>query len=291
MPVASVEAGVPRLRLPRSLGTFLLIMPAVTFLVLFMVAPLVSFLVRSLTGAEGEFTWQYYAEIFTTANYRAALTNSLWLALASTAVTIVITLPAALHLARIDGRRALAYDAILTFPLSLPGLVIGFFVIVLFGRAGLAQAASTALTGQQSLVLAYSMPGLLFAYLYFQLPRTLGILRGSASALDPDLESVARTLGASPARITATVVLPAMWPAILAAAGIAVASSLGAYGTVAALSEGFRVLPLEIAEQGTVLQNTALAGAMAVVLAAVSVVFTALNSLGERMIERTEARG
>ncbi|NDK88862.1 ABC transporter permease subunit [Gordonia desulfuricans] len=280
----------PGLRIPRSLGTGLMVVPAVAFLVLFMVVPLVSFLVRSVTGDDGGFTWQYYAEIFTTANYRSALINSLLLAIGSTLITIVITVPAALHLARIDGKRAIGYDAVLTFPLSLPGLVIGFFVIILFGRAGLAQSASTALTGHPSFVLAYSMPGLLLAYLYFQLPRTLGILRGAAAALDPDAESVARTLGASPARITATVVLPALWPAILSAAGIAIASSLGAYGTVAALSEGFRVLPLEIAEQGTVLQNTALAGAMAIVLAVLSAVFTVINHLGERMIERSAVR-
>lgn len=290
MALLTVGARAPRLRLPGGLSTFLLSIPAIVFLALFMAVPLLSFLMRSVTGADGGFTWQFYAEIFTTPSYRTALVNSLWLAVASTIVTIAVTFPAALHLSRLQGKRSMIFDAILTFPLSLPGLVIGFFVIVLFGRAGLAQSASMALTGHQSLVLAYSMPGLLFAYLYFQLPRTLGILRGSASALDGDLETVARTLGASPARITATVVLPAMWPAILSAAGIAIASSLGAYGTVAALSEGFRVLPLEIAEQGTVMQNTALAGAMSIVLAAASLVFTLLNNVGERMILKTENR-
>ncbi len=264
-------------------------LPAVALLTTLMLAPLYSFVVRSLTGVDGAFTWAAYEEIFTTERYRTALLNSLWLAIVSTALALLVALPAALHLARMRGRVRTAVDAVLTFPLSLPGVVIGFFVIVLFGRSGLAASATEALTGTRSLVIAYAMPGLLLAYLYFQLPRVLGTLRGAAEALDPDLVTVARTLGASKTRVTFTVVLPALKPAIFAATALAVASSLGAYGTVAALSEGFRVLPLDIAEQGTMLQNTRLAGAMSIVLALASLVFTVLNDLAERRVRRGTA--
>ncbi|GAA2353411.1 ABC transporter permease [Catellatospora methionotrophica] len=260
--------------------------PAIALLVLLMVVPLCSFVIRSLTGIDGEFSWGSYQEIFTEPRYRTALFNSVWLAIASTALALLIALPAALHLARLRGRTRTVVDAVLTFPLSLPGVVIGFFIIVMFGRSGLAQAAMTALTGEPGLVLAYAMPGLLLAYLYFQLPRVLGTLRGAAEALDPDLVTVARTLGASRTRVTFTVVLPALKPAIFAATALAIASSLGAYGTVAALSEGFRVLPLDIAEQGTMLQNTRLAGAMSIVLALVSLISTLLNDAAERHMRR-----
>lgn len=276
---------------PAGTGALLAAVPAVALLVLLMVVPLCSFLVRSLTGEDGGLTTDYYREVFTTARYRSALLNSLWLAVASTVLAVAVALPASLHLARLRGRTRLVVDAVLTFPLSLPGVVIGFFVIVLFGRAGLANTALEATTGSGGLVLAYRMPGLLLAYLYFQLPRVLGTLRGAAEALDADLPVVARTLGASRTRAALTVVVPAMRPALLAASTLAVASSLGAYGTVAALSEGFRVLPLDIAEQGTMLQNTELAGAMSLVLAAVSLLFTLLNGLGERLTRRPYRAG
>jgi putative spermidine/putrescine transport system permease protein len=262
-------------------------LPAVVLLAVLMLAPLGSFVIRSLTGVDGGFTGDSYAEIFTTGRYRTALVNSIWLALVSTALALLVALPAALHLARMRGRTRTVVDAVLTFPLSLPGVVIGFFVIVLFGRSGLAASAYQKVTGSPGLVIAYAMPGLLLAYLYFQLPRVLGTLRGAAEALDPDLPTVARTLGASPTRVAFTVVLPALKPAIFAATALAVATSLGAYGTVAALSEGFRVLPLDIAEQGTMLQNTRLAGAMSIVLALTSLIFTLLNDAAERRLKRT----
>jgi putative spermidine/putrescine transport system permease protein len=245
--------------------------------------PLVSFVARSLRRPDGGgFTWSNYTVIFTDDGFRTSLVNSVEVAVFSTALALLVSVPTALYLAAAGTRMRMFADALLTFPLSLPGVVIGFFVIVLFGRAGLVPAASEQLTGDKHLVVAYAMPGLLLAYMYFQMPRVLATLRGAAENLDPDLAVVARTLGASRTKVVFTVVLPILRPAILSASALATVSSLGAYGTVAALSEGFRVLPLDVAEQGTVLRHEELASAMAILLAAVSLVFAMASAALER---------
>lgn len=273
--------------LSRSRWQILAAMPALAFLIWLLLIPMVSFVVRSFqTTGSTALTWANYATIFSDAAYRTSLVNSIQVAVLSTVLALTLAVPTALHLASTRGRARAWADALLTFPLSLPGVVIGFFVIVLFGRAGFAPMLSESVVGEAHLVIAYQMPGLMLAYMYFQLPRVLATLRGAAENLDPAVTEAARTLGASQTRATFTVILPALAPAIVAAAGIATASSLGAYGTVAALSEGFRVLPLDVAEQATTQRNAELASAMALTLAVTSLLFGVLGSRIAKLVHR-----
>lgn len=267
--------------------TLLFALPAIVFLVWALLVPMMSFIGASFTSSSSPgFTFDNYIEVFTTRRYVESFVNSMVVALLSTLIALVLAIPTSLHLATMTGQFKSVADAILTFPLSLPGVAIGFFVIVLFGRVGLVPQAFEDATGSAELVIAYQMPGLMLAYLYFQLPRVLATLRGAAETLDPALVETSRTLGASRTRTLLRVVLPALAPAMVAAAGIATASSLGAYGTVAALSEGFRVLPLDVAEQATIFHNSNLSSAMALILAVTSLAFGVLGNQIAKVIRR-----
>ena len=67
----------------------------------------------------------------------------------------------------------------LSLPLSLPGIVIGFFIILGFGRTGIVTDLIKGVTGWRNPQLAYTFYGLLLGYIYFQIPRVILVLRGA----------------------------------------------------------------------------------------------------------------
>src|SRR6516165_5433092 len=91
----------------------------------------------AIVGASGETGLRAYSAILLEPRYRATLINTVLLAAATTAGTIVIAAIAGLFLQRhrFPGRAVLT--AMLTFALAFPGVVVGFMIILLAGRQGL----------------------------------------------------------------------------------------------------------------------------------------------------------
>jgi putative spermidine/putrescine transport system permease protein len=245
------------------------LLPLILLLLVLLVWPLLILAGRSVSGEGGGFTWESYLTILQSERYLRALFNTALLALASTLLALLICTPAALYLeGQGRGRQWLA--VLLTIPLSLPGIVIGFFVILLFGLTGVVPQWFRAVTGERQLTFAYTFWGMLLGYLYFQIPRVVLMVRGAAATLSAETIAVARTLGASPLQLYRFVILPMLRPALLNAASLSLATAFGAYGTAATLSRGYRVLPLEIAAAFTESFQPALAAGLSLVLALIT---------------------
>ncbi|PWV55272.1 putative spermidine/putrescine transport system permease protein [Nocardiopsis sp. L17-MgMaSL7] len=265
-------------------------LPALVVIGLFSAYPVVVMVANSLglgqPPADGGPTLEHYARAFGSAAVRDALLNSLYIAVGSVLFTLCVAVPVVLRQAEDDraGRGGATTDALLTLPIALPGIIIGFFAIVLTGRTGLLGLAWDGFSG-----LAYTFPGLLIAYLYFSLPRVLGPLRGAAATLDPSLPESARTLGASRPRVFLTVTLPLLLPAAIETSGTAIAVALGGYGTVATLSEGVRLLPLNVANELTTGYRLAASSTLAVILAATAVLALVLGRVLARVVRRAVA--
>ncbi len=149
----------------------------------------------------GEKGWATYFVVLTDARYAESMVNTLLLSLAVTAVTLVLGGAVGVYLARrrFAGRRLLL--AVLTLPLSFPGVIVGFFVILLGGRQGLVPSIGASL-GLSGLTFAYGLLGLFLAYVYFSLPRAIATYTAAAEAMDVQLEEAARARGASRQRLT-----------------------------------------------------------------------------------------
>lgn len=265
-------------------------LPACIFLVVFAVVPL-AVLVRNALGV-GEtglseqpgLTLDYLLSVFTSPALRESTLNSIVVSVIAVVVTIAISVPLVLELAARSkqGRSTEAVDTIVTMPIALPGTVVGFFFIVLLGNTGLFGQLIPALEG-----VAYLLPGLIIAYVYFSLPRIIGPLRGAAQALDPALVETARSLGAPRWRVFRTVTWPLLLPAVVETAGTALATALGGYGTIATLSQGTRLLPLDVVDElSSAGYNVATASATAIVLAVLSILFLILGQLAARALRR-----
>jgi len=187
------------------------------------------------------------------------------LSVAVTLATLVIGATVGIYLARRSffGKRLLL--ALLTLPLSFPGVIIGFFVILLGGRQGLVAELSSQLFGER-ITFAYGLLGLFLAYLYFSLPRAIATYAAAAEAMDLQLEEAARSLGASRLRIVRDVWLPELAPTTVACGAILFATSMGAFGTAFTLASKFEVVPITIYNEFTNYANFALAASLSIAL-------------------------
>ena len=213
--------------------------------------------------------WETYFAIFTHPRYWLSLVNTVGLSLLVTVLTLVLGSAVGIFLARqkFVGRGILL--SLLTLPLSFPGVIIGFFMILLGGRQGLIADLSEAL-GAGRLTLAYGFLGLFLAYLYFSLPRAIATYTAAAEKMDLALEEAARTLGATRYAIVRDVWLPELAPTTLACAAIVFATSMGAFGTAFTLATKFEVLPITIYSEFTNYANFALAASLSIALGLVT---------------------
>jgi putative spermidine/putrescine transport system permease protein len=267
---------------------------AVPVLVLFALAlliPLIILLRQSLLdGSNSSLTLENYAAVIRSLAYRRALLNSVLIAFASTLLALILCFPVAVYIERSNSRYRDALAVALTIPLSLPGIVIGFFVILFFGLTGVVPQLFLLLTGERQLNFAYTFGGMLLGYLYFQIPRVVLVLRGSVAALSQDVIDVSRTLGATPLRVYLDVLLPALLPAMISAASVSLATAFGAFGTAATLSRGFRVLPLEIAASFTESFQPERAASLSIALALLTVaLLIGLGQFAERALKPPDA--
>jgi putative spermidine/putrescine transport system permease protein len=134
-----------------------------------------------------------------------AAQRSLTLAVATTAVCLVIGVPAGLALAR-WGRGSTLAAAFYRSPLQVPYVVIG--VATLQAYVLLARTTGLELLG--------TVAGLTIALTVIALPYMVGAVAAAAAGLSQDLESAAHGLGASPVRTFFLITLPALRPAVIA---------------------------------------------------------------------------
>jgi putative spermidine/putrescine transport system permease protein len=113
---------------------------------------------------------------------------------------------------------------------------------------------------------AYGLPGLFLGYLYFSLPRAVSTYTAAASAMEPQLEEAARSLGATHWQVARDVWIPQLAQTTLACGAIVFATSMGAFGTAFTLASKFEVLPISIYNEFTNYANFALAASLSITL-------------------------
>lgn len=249
-------------------GVIFALVPALSVFCAFWLLPFASLVVLGGTADNSTHASGYWT-ILTSPRYLQSLTTTLLLSAVVSLAAVVISAIVAFFLARhhFPGRHLLL--ALLTFPLAFPGVVVGFFIIMLGGRQGLFATLGMSLTGERW-IFAYSLAGLFFGYLYFSIPRVIMTLVAACETLDTSLEEAARSLGASGWRILCDVLIPGLAPALFSSAAICFATSMGAFGTAFTLGTDLNVLPLTIYGEFTSYANFATAAALSVVMGVVT---------------------
>ncbi len=156
-----------------------------------------------------------------------ALGLSLRVAFWSVTLSLPLGLLAAWALARWQFFGKTVLNGLIHLPLVLPPVVVGYGLLVLFGRKGPLGAWLYETLG---ITLAFTWRGAALAAAVMAFPLMVRAMRLSLEAVDRRLEAAARTLGAGPVNVFLTVTLPLMAPGILAGAILAFARSLGEFG-------------------------------------------------------------
>ncbi|WP_303860736.1 ABC transporter permease [Alkalibaculum bacchi] len=258
------------------------VLPTMILFTLFFFFPLILLALKSFSG-EGGFTPENYILIVTNKRYFQAMINSLMLSTIVTVTSILIGAIIAFFLARTDFKGKNLFITLITFPVSLPGVVVGFMIIILFGTTGVIPMFTKMITGEALGAIAYTITGIFFAYLYFSIPKTVMILYGAVVEFDPRLEEAARTVGANEQQAIFKVVIPTLAPVFVSAASIAFSTSMSAFGTAFTLANQFEILPILMYTEYTNYFNIEIASTMAIVVAVVSLV---LNLFSRSLMEK-----
>ena len=118
-------------------------------------------------------------------------------------------------------------DGIVTAPMVLPPTVLGYYMLVLFGRRSPVGRLFEAVTGSS---IVFSFTGVVLAATVGALPLVVMSSRAALESVDPILKNAARTLGAGPLRTFLTVELPLSAPGIVAGLMLGFARALGDFG-------------------------------------------------------------
>jgi molybdate transport system permease protein len=157
--------------------------------------------------------------------------EALRLSLKVAGVSVLASLPVGFVLAwllarcRFPGKTLL--DAVVHLPLVLPPVVIGYLLLVMFGRRG---PIGQWLEETFGVVFAFRWTGAALACALMGLPLLVRAIRQSLEAIDLRLESAAATLGASRAWVLASVTIPLALPGIVTGMLLSFARSLGEFG-------------------------------------------------------------
>jgi molybdate transport system permease protein len=152
---------------------------------------------------------------------------SLKVATTATAIVVILGLPTALGLARLDFPGKGLVAGLLVLPLVLPPTVLGYLLLLLLSRRSwMGQLLEHTL----GLVLVFHWTGAVVASAVAAFPLFLLPARNAFEAVDPALEDVARLLGRAEPSVFAAVTLPLAWRGLAAGTVLAFARALGDFG-------------------------------------------------------------
>ncbi|MEU9185018.1 iron ABC transporter permease [Streptomyces sp. NPDC048484] len=230
----------------------------VAFFGLFFAYPVVAITARGLkTGG----VWHFgrIQDVLAQPDIRHVLWFTTWQALASTALTLLIALPGAYVFARFEFRGKQILRAVVTVPFVLPTVVVGTAFLALLGRGGL-------LDELWGVRLDTTVWAILLAHVFFNYAVVVRTVGGLWAQLDPRQEEAARMLGASRFAVWRKVTLPALGPAVAAAALMVFLFTFTSFGVVQILGgPTFSTLEVEIYRQTSEIFDLSTAAVLTIV--------------------------
>ena len=150
---------------------------------------------------------------------------SVEVAFVSTIITFFVGIYAAIIIVRIKKFSSL-FDIIFTLPLVLPPTVVGFFLLLVFGR----NSFIGGLFSKIGISFVFDLKGAILASFIVAFPLMYRTSRGAFEQIDNNIINAARTLGKSENWIFWRIILPNSWQSILSGTILAFTRSLGEFG-------------------------------------------------------------
>ncbi|MDF2990046.1 MAG: transporter permease [Microbacterium sp.] len=298
-----VAPAVPELPAPAPRGAarpswaWLGLTPFAAYVVLFLALPTVLAVGSGFVDGDGSLTLDNVAALGDPL-VLTAFGNSAMVSLVTAAIGAVVgalVCWAMLGLAE-TGIVRTAVDAASGVLAQFGGVMLAFVLIAAVGAQGVVTVLLRQLTGislYDGGVWLYDLPGVVLAYLVFQIPLMVITFLPALAALKPQWVEAHLTLGGTPSGFWRHVGMPVLAPSFLASLLLLFANAFSSYATAAALaSQGSQIVPLQIRTaltSETVLGRENLAGALALGMIVVVAVVMGLYSLVQRRAARWQS--
>lgn len=235
----------------------------------------IAFLMLPLLGILLRTEWSALGSHLTSEGTTQALKLSLVVSFWALGLSLLLGVPLAWLLARVDFPGKTVVRSLVLLPMVLPPTVGGVALLLAFGRRGL---LGPWLEGTFGITLPFHTSGAVLAATFVAMPFLVISLEGALGGLRPRYEETAASLGASPVRVFCTVTLPMVAPGLIAGAALTWARALGEFGATITFAGNLpgttQTLPLQVylllqdsPEAATSVSLLLLAIAMAVLVA------------------------
>ncbi|MFJ7265155.1 ABC transporter permease [Streptomyces sp. NPDC099050] len=235
----------------------------------------VAFLLMPLVGILSRTQWRDLGTHLTSPGVVEALRLSLVVSLWALGFSLLLGVPLAWLLARVEFKGKALVRSLVLLPMVLPPTVGGVALLLGFGRRGL---LGPWLEGTFGITLPFHTSGAVIAATFVAMPFLVISLEGALGGLKPSYEETAASLGSTPLRVFFTVTLPMVAPGLIAGAALTWARALGEFGATITFAGNLpgttQTLPLQVylllqdqPEAATSVSLLLLAIAMAVLVA------------------------
>ncbi|TGK02638.1 molybdate ABC transporter permease subunit [Leptospira langatensis] len=166
----------------------------------------------------GSFSWD---------SVRSPLILTLQVTLVSTVFATLVGILFAYQMSRARFIGKALLDAVFTLPMVLPPTVLGYYLLVLFGKKGI---LGSFLLEHFHYSILFNLHGAILASAIVSFPLVYRSAKASFEDLDPEYEEASYTLGKSKWATFLLVILPLSWRGILAGSMMAYARGMGEFG-------------------------------------------------------------
>lgn len=267
-------------------GKYLLLVPGIVMLVIFLVTPLLSIIMP--TVFDQGFSLKAYVDFFKDEFYLQIFARTLRISLISAIVCMFLGVPTAYFISRCNPKWRSLLMAISIFPMLTNSVIRAFAWINILGKNGVLNTLLMNLgIIEEPITLLYTEFSVLIGTIYLFLPLMIITLVGVMENIDNDMMEAAESLGAN--RITAffKVVLPLSLPGILVGSVLVFTGALSAYTTPSLLGGTKNLVMATLINQKSTLGDWTGASVIALIMIVTTiVVMKLLNYVAAKMDKR-----
>jgi iron(III) transport system permease protein len=248
----------------------------IVFLCVLILYPALVVLNQSLRDDSGALSLRWYVQAYTTLRNYQAILNTILIASATAALSVVVGTFLAWAVVRTDmpGRRLVELASIVPF-ISTPLIGALAWILLASPQTGLINQAWRFLGGGGAIFNIYSLAGIIFVEVLYEAPLVFLVVAGALRSMDRTLEEAALSAGAGILQTTLRVTLPLVLPSILAGALLVFILAAEQFGVPAVLGTPakIRVLTTGIWEAQSVYPSRdGLAAALSMTLLVIALV-------------------
>ena len=213
------------------LTAYLLVVPAVALVMLIVAYPIFSSIVLSFTDKSGKFTLSNYAYFFMNKQELSNILFTLYIAIITVVLSIVIAYAIALYLRFVKTPVSRLIGGLYLIPRFVPSVVAVYAMMIIVKDSGLLNRISKLFGGNFKPGLMYNPNGMIIMNLWFNIPFAALIIVSSLGSIPDSIVESARDVGAKKMKTFVTMILPLSYKDVLTAATFVFLGNVGSFTT------------------------------------------------------------